>query len=144
MTNYYSRFIPDYASKTEPLRRLTKQSVEWNWGLEQQNAFTQLQLDLSSNTVMCYYDPHKEINVITDASPVGLSGMLTQNNKVIAYASRALTDTESRYSQTEREALAIVWACEHFDIYLRGAPHFTVFTDHRPLENIWKKTLTTS
>ena len=88
---------------------------------------------------MNYYDPKKKIELITDASPVGLSGILTQENKVVAYASRALTDTESRYSQTEREALAIVWACEHFDIYLRGSPHFTVLTDHKPLERIWQK-----
>ena len=88
---------------------------------------------------MNYYDPQKKIELITDASPVGLSGILTQENKVVAYASRALTDTESRYSQTEREALAIVWACEHFDIYLRGSPHFTVLPDHKPLERIWQK-----
>ncbi len=88
---------------------------------------------------MCYYDPDKEIVLITDASPVGLSGILTQDDRVVAYASRALTPTESRYSQTEREALGIVWSCEHFNIYLRGAPHFTVITDHKPLEKIWKK-----
>ena len=88
---------------------------------------------------MAYYDPNQETNIITDASPVGLSGILVQNSKVIAYASRALSYTESRYSQTEREALAVVWACEHYDIYLRGAPHFTVLTDHKPLEKIWQK-----
>jgi hypothetical protein len=50
-----------------------------------------------------------------------------------------LSGPESRYSQTEREALAIIWACEHFDMYLRGAPHFRVVTDHKPLLSIWKR-----
>lgn len=60
---------------------------------------------------------------------------------MVWYASRALLPVESRYSQTEREALhvAVTWACEHFDLYLRGLQHFTEITDHKPLETIWKK-----
>lgn len=74
-----------------------------------------------------------------EASPVGLGAILTQEDKVVAYASRSLSVPESRYSQTEREALGIVWACEHFDMYLRGASHFQVITDHKPLTTIWKR-----
>ena len=59
-------------------------------------------------------------------SPVGYGGNLVQD------------DVETRYSQTEREALAVVWACEQFDIYVRGAP-FKVVTDHKPLVHIWMK-----
>ena len=40
--------------------------------------------------------------------------------RVIAYASRGLTDVERRYSQTAREALALVWACERFNMYIFG------------------------
>ncbi|XP_052809099.1 uncharacterized protein K02A2.6-like [Mya arenaria] len=139
MTSYCSRFIRNYANITEPLRKLTKKDAEWKWDKSEQNAFEMLQKELSSETVMCFYDPREETQIMTDASPVGLSAIMTQNDKIVAYASRALTDTESRYSQTEREALAVVWACEHFEIYLRGAPHFTVFSDHKPLEKIWQK-----
>ena len=46
--------------------------------------------------------------------------------------SRSLTPVEQRYSQTEREALAVIWSCEHFNIYIYGQP-VTVFTDHKPL-----------
>ena len=59
---------------------------------------------------------------MVDASPVGLGVVLIQLQgvewRVIAYASRGLTDVERRYSQVEREALALVWACKHFNMYI--------------------------
>ena len=74
-----------------------------------------------------------------DASPVGISAVLSQNGRIVQFASRALSAVEQRYSQTERKALAITWACEHFHIYIFGAP-FTVFTDHKPLTSIFNNT----
>ena len=77
-----------------------------------------------------------------DASPVGLAAILTQKKtidespKIIAYASRSLTDVERRYSQTEKEGLAIVWGCEHFNLYL-SSHRFHLITDHKPLELIF-------
>ncbi|XP_056022138.1 uncharacterized protein LOC130055014 [Ostrea edulis] len=139
MTNYSSRFIPHYASITEPLRNLTRQSTDWKWDCKQQSAFDKLKEELSSETIMTYFDPTSEVKILVDASPIGLGAIMSQKQKSIAYASRALTDTESRYSQTEREALAIVWACEHFDIYIRGANNVNIITDHKPLEKIWQK-----
>ena len=139
MTNYSSRFIPDYVSICEPLRRLTKQDAEWNWTSEQEDAFERLKSIMSSDTVITYYNPTRQINILVDASPVGLGAIMSQDGKVVAYASRALTSVESRYSQTEREALAIVWACEHFDMFIRGAPNVNIITDHKPLECIWQK-----
>jgi len=62
---------------------------------------------------------------------------MLQGGKVVSYASKSLTDTEKRYSQTERENLAIVWAIEHWHIYLFGHK-FTVVTDAKALENIYK------
>ena len=85
-----------------------------------------------------YFDSKKKTEVFTDASPVGVAAVLTQKDpdsdkrKIIAYASRALSSTEQNYSQLEREALAVVWSCEHFHLYLYGAK-FTVFTDQQPL-----------
>ena len=93
---------------------------------------------------MSYFDKKKETFVVVDASPVGVSAILSQkpksgdtnNQQIIAYASRALTDTEKRYSQTEKEALAIIWAVEHFHLFLFGS-EFTLVTDHKPLEIIY-------
>ena len=85
----------------------------------------------------------KNTELYVDASPFGLGAILTQttpgqqDTKVIAYASRLLTDTESRYSQIEHESLAIVSVIEHFHIYLYGH-EFTLITDHKPLELIYR------
>ena len=54
------------------------------------------------------------------------------------YASHSLTAVERRYSQTEREALAIVWACERFHTYLYGIKFYLV-TNHKPLECLYSK-----
>ena len=142
MTNYCSRFIPDYATKTEPLRRLTHKDQPWCWTAEHDNAVSQLKEALVSAPVTAYFDPEKETEISVDASPVGLAAILSQvdpkneERHVITYASRSLTATEQRYSQTEREALAIVWACEHLYLYIYGKP-VTIYTDHKPLVSIY-------
>ena len=85
-----------------------------------------------------YFDPNLKTEVIYDASPYGLSAILFQHSqnenekKMIAYASRSLTETEQRYSQIEREALAILFGCRKFQIYVLGR-HFKIITDHKPL-----------
>ena len=84
---------------------------------------------------MKYFDPAKRSILLVDASPIGLSTMLTQGGKVISYASKALSSVERRYSQIEREALAIMWGCRHFRMYLLES-HFKVMTDHKPLLSI--------
>ena len=92
---------------------------------------------------MSYFNTKFRTELIVDASPVGLGSILTQKNSedninVVEYASRKLSETESRYSQSEREALAVVWANEHLNHYLIGS-EFTVITDHQPLLGIMNK-----
>ena len=83
MTNYSSRFIPRYATITEPLRRLTRQNTEYwyNWGTEQDAAFEMLKQELSSETVMTYFNPKLYINIYVDAIPVGLGEIMSQKSK---------------------------------------------------------------
>ncbi len=71
-----------------------------------------------------------------DASQTGLGAALLQNGQPVAYASRALTQAETRYAQIEKELLAIVFACERFDTYIYGRKLVTVETDRKPLETI--------
>ena len=100
---------------------------------------------LTSNSVVAYFDPKKATEIIVDASPVGLGAILTQkgiqpdgsiSSHVCVYASRTLSDVERRYSQTEKETLAIVWGCEKFHLYIYGA-EFNIVTDHKALEIIF-------
>ena len=84
---------------------------------------------------MAYFDSGKHTELIVDTSPTGLGAILTQNGKVICYASRALTPTEQCSSQTDREFLAVVYGVEHFHQYLFGSS-FRVTTDHKPLIGI--------
>ena len=66
--------------------------------------------------------------MIADASPVGLGAELVQEKngvgRAVCYASMNLSSVESRFSQTEKEALAPVWACERFNLYLHGLQTF--------------------
>ena len=140
LVNFCSRFIPDLATTAEPLRRLTRKGVTFSWGNDQKEAFERVKQKLGDAETLAYFDGNAKTQVITDASPVGLGAVLIQEQKgkrrVIAYASRSLSDVERRYSQTEKEALAIVWACERFHLYLYGIS-FEILTDHKPLEVIY-------
>ena len=142
MAKYCSRFIPSYSTITQPLRELTQQSTPWQWTSGQQHALKQVKEALAKASATAYFDPDKRTEILVDASPVGLGAILCQldphsdERQVVAYASRSLTATEQRYSQTDREALAIVWSCEYFHLYVYGKP-ITVFTDHKPLVRIY-------
>ena len=74
---------------------------------------------------------------------MGLGAVLTHQQggvwRVISYASRSLSEVECRYSQTEKEALALVWASERFSMYVTGQT-FELETDHKPLERIYSRT----
>ncbi|KAL9962009.1 hypothetical protein ACROYT_G031061 [Oculina patagonica] len=124
----------------EPLRQLTRKGVAFKWDKDQQKAFKTLKERLASAETLAYYDKDARTRVIADASPVGLGAVLAQEQndqwRPVYYASRSLTAVERRYSQTERKALALVWACERFHVYLYGK-HFELETDHKPLEVIY-------
>ena len=109
MSNYSSKYIHDYATITAPLRELTKKNARFSWEQEHQRAFDKLKQALVSAPVMGYFDTKNDTMLTVDASPVGVSAILAQSArdqsdyKVIAYASRSLSNVEQRYSQTEKD-----------------------------------------
>ena len=110
-------------------------------GREQCTAFSVLKKKLTNAMKLAHFDDKEApTKVIADASPVGLGAVLVQEQSqgpvVVSYASRSLSDVERRYSQTEKEALGLVWACEKFHPYIYGQC-FELLTDHTPLEAIY-------
>lgn len=91
--------------------------------------------------MLTHYNPDLPVRLATDASPVGISGILSHvmtdgSEKPIAFASRSLSNTEQRYAQIDREALAIFWAVKKFYPYLYGRK-FCLVTDCQPLLSIF-------
>jgi transposase InsO family protein len=141
MVTYCAKFIPNFSDITMPLRELTKKNNRFVWGDQQQRAFEKIKELLTSNTVMAYFDKNKQTELVTDASPWGLSAILSQHTtgqddrRIVAFVSRSLSPVEQRYSQREKEAFAIVWAIERLHLYLYGG-HFTLLTDCKPVQLI--------
>ena len=138
--NYLSKFLPRLADVLEPIRQLAREGVPWQWTQAQDQAFQTVQKLVTEAPVLAFYDPSSELTIQCDSSQKGLGAVLTQNGRPIAYASRALTDTETRYAQIEKEMLAIVFSLDKFHQYAFGR-HTTVDSDHKPLEAILRKPL---
>ena len=142
MVTYMGNFVPHLSHHTEPLRAMLKQEAVFAWD-EMANASFQKIKDLiakSATKPLRYYDRRKPVTVQADASQRELGACLLQDGQPIAYTSKSLTDTETRYANIERELLAIVFACQRFNTYVLGRP-FTVESDHKPLEMIHQKSL---
>ena len=143
MVNYLKQFSPILAELSEPLCRLCKQDTVWAWESEQQEAFDKIKSTITTLPVLTYFDKNKDHIIQTDASKTGLGAVLLQDGQPVVYASRALTDTEHRYSNTERELLGVVFGLKRLHHYTFGHS-IPVETDHQPLTSIWKKTIATS
>lgn len=96
--------------------------------------------------MLTFFDSTRKTKISTDASKDGLGAVLLQADKdghwrPVAYASRSMTETETRYAQIEKETLGLVFGCEKFHEYIYGLPTFTSETDHQPLISIVKKNL---
>ena len=138
--NYLARFLPRLSAAMEPIRQLTRKDVEWNWSRVQDKAFAEVKKLVTEAPLLRFYDPRLELLIQCDASEKGLGAALLQKGQPIAFASRALTDVETRYAQIEKEMLAIVFSLQKFHQYTFGR-HTTIHSDHKPLEAILKKAL---
>eukprot|EP00795_Rhopilema_esculentum_P015552 gene15552-6817_t len=99
MANYCAKFISQFSDISEPLRNLTKKNSVFRWTPKEQKSFDNIKLALTSDKVMAYFDQTKQTELFTDASPTGLSAILSQitpgqeDRKVVAYVSRSLSDS---------------------------------------------------
>lgn len=140
LTTYMSTFIKNASELTSPLRELLKKDIIFEWNASHDIAFDKIKQAISDQITLAYFDSKRPITVQVDASLKGLGATLIQGGQPVAFASKALTDEESRYANIERELLAVVYGCERFHTYLYGQT-FTVESDHKPLASIQHKHL---
>ena len=114
--------------------------MHWTWSTAQEEAFNKAKQLITTAPILAFYDPQKELYLENDASEYRLDAVLFQDERPIAYASRMLTDAQTRYAQVEKEMLAISFGLTRFHHYTYGRD-VHVITDHKPLESIVKKPL---
>ena len=139
MVNYLAKFLPLLSDMTEPLRRLEDKDVDRCWLAQHQKAFTTVKEYLAKAPVLKYYDVNEQVTIQCDASETGLGAILMLKGQPIAFALRALTDTETRYAQIEKELLAIVWSTDEFNQYVLGREVVHIESDHEPLKAVFTK-----
>lgn len=133
LITFVDRFIIHRATNSEHLRKLsTSDQFYWNDELEKEFKFFQTEA-LQTIKRLGYYSTKDRTELFVDASPIGVGAVLTQFDpenqpRIIACASKVLTESEKRYPQTQKEALAVVWGVERFTFYLL-ARFFTIRTD---------------
>ena len=136
LVNFIGKFIPNFSTIIATISSMLSKTAVSIWGEEQEEAFQTVLEEIRSPRILQHFDPLKETSIIVDASPVGLCAILVQEEKPVLFTSRKLTQVEQRYSQTEREALSVVWACERLHLYVYGID-FEVVTDHKALEILY-------
>ena len=147
MVQYLSPFIPHLSDQTAPLRDLLRKDVIFTWTSTHHKAFQSLKDSIASTSSLHFFNPAYETKIQVDASTKGLGAALIQvdpskpdEERVIDFASKSLTQTESRYANIEREFLAVVFGAEKFHTYIYGKK-VIIESDHKPLESIHLKNL---
>lgn len=142
LVNYVGKFIPNLSAVTAPLRKMIVKGVKFHWSREAKLSFNEVKQAMANPNHLAFYNPRYKTTLVTDASDNGIGAVLlqTSNSKTrpVSYASKSLSKTEQKYSTLDKEALAIVWATERFEMYLRGLD-FSILTDHKPLIHIFSE-----
>ena len=144
MIGYLSKVIPRYSSLTAPLRELTHKNTQFKWGAEEAAAFETLKDSITNKDTMAYFNPSRPIVLRVEASyherlSAGLFQTTDKGLQPVHFISRTMTETEKRYSQTEKDALSVRWAKNRFSMYLLGAPKFKIIIEHKPLIPMFNK-----
>ena len=121
--------------------KLLVKNTPWFWSKQCQASFEQVKVILKSDLLLTHFDPQHPIKVAADASSYGIGAVILHcypdnTEKVISHAARSLTVAEQKYSQIEKEALALIFAVTKFHRMLHGRK-FTLCTDHKPLISVF-------
>lgn len=141
LCSYYRRFVQNFSQHAAPLNHLASKNVPFKWTSECEAAFAFLKRCLTCSPIVALPDFSHPFRIYTDASKDAVGAVLAQDRagmeRVVAYASRALTHTQKQWSTFDRELWAVVWAVREFKHYV-GLSTFTIVTDHRPLLGLRK------
>lgn len=138
--NFYHKYVPKIAIKLDSLHNLLRKGQEFNWTEECQRAFEEMKQVLCTQPVLTIFDPNRPIHIYTDASVLGVGAVLKQpqedkTEKPVAYFSKKLNATQKKKKATYLECLAVKECVQYWQHLLIGKK-FTVFSDHKPLENL--------
>jgi len=129
--NFFREFIPKFSEKTLFLTDKLN-GEDFIWKSDDELSLANLKQELLKEPVLKPYDESKEILIETDASLRAVAAIVTQENHPVAYLSKKLTPSQSKWSNIEREAYGIFWAITKLRRVLLGRK-FTIQTDHKPL-----------
>lgn len=137
LVNYYGKFIDSYTEIMLPFYELLKADSKFDWDDRCEKSFEILKRKIAEEVTLAHFNPKIPIILTCDASQKGIGAILShrfQNGeeRPVVFASRILSKAEQNYSVLQKEALAIVFACDKFYQYLKGN-HFILRTDHKPL-----------
>ncbi|CAH2108893.1 unnamed protein product [Euphydryas editha] len=140
MVNFYRRFVPNAAIYQAPLNALLMGSVKGShpvtFAAVEMEAFNACKDGLSQAALLAHPDCDAKLALVTDASDKAIGGALQQLKdsawQPLAFFSRKLSPSQTKYSPYERELLAIYESVKHFR-HMLEARHFVIYTDHRPL-----------
>jgi hypothetical protein len=136
LAGYYRCFIPDFSKIAKPMIELLKKGVKFSWDQKCEDAFHTLRDHLTTAPVLAQLDVSKPFDIYCDASGTRLGCVLMQDNRVIAYASRALRAHEQKYPTHDLELAAVIHALKNWRHHLMGMKCH-IYTDHKSLKYIF-------
>jgi hypothetical protein len=136
LAGYYHRFIEGFSKLALPLTQLTCKGRAFVWDVQCENNFNELKQRLTTCPVLILPKFDEPFVVYCDASKLGVGGVLMQNNKVGAYASRQLRIHERNYPTHDLELAVVVFVLKIWRHYLYGS-RFEVFSDHKSLKYLF-------
>ncbi|OAG32577.1 hypothetical protein NEIG_02556 [Nematocida sp. ERTm5] len=132
LLGYDRRFLWNISETLKPLHNLTKKDEPWKWTETHQKAFDEAKEKLIAETELVIPDYTKRFTLETDASDTGIGAVLKQESGTIGYYSGTLTETQQKYTITEKELYAVIWGMEKCKYYLQGV-EFDLITDHQAI-----------
>ena len=140
LCNYLTCYVPHLTNVLLPLHAITAKASEFQWEKLHSDARARAKQVIANSCMLQYFNSEDPIVIQVDASSIGVGAVLMQQGRVVSYHSRALTPTQLRYYNIERECYGLVNSIEHFHHYIFGHD-FVVQTDHQPLVQLTKKPL---